>query len=326
MGRRLFSLECRQFLVPPHSERPHCLPAMMSIPFYMALPLMAALMYAYGSLYFKEAFKHGIGVNQAFVVTSWVMALVFVPMIFFERERPEWIECAKPLACALLFLAGHWFTFAAFRRGEMSVVVPAMGTKAVFVAVGAAAWFGKEIPSGMWLAAILAAVGIFILGRSDIQHAASISPALLLAILSAAGFGLCDAAVQAWAPEYGAKGFLGAMFLATALLSTVSLKAANQPLRDADRAGMKALIIGAAIIALQGILVAISVVSFDNATGVNVVYSSRGLWSVLLVWHLGHRFHSLEDRQNPKIFFSRLAGAGIMIFAVVLATWESAKE
>ena len=87
---------------------------------------------------------------------------------------------------------------------------------------------------------------------------------------------------------------------------------------------MKALAIGGGILALQGILVAISVVSFDNATGVNIVYSARGLWSVVLVWWLGHRFLFRENERGRNTFMYRLIGAGIMMIAVLLATWESA--
>ena len=40
----------------------------------MVLPIVAALMYAYGSLYFKEAFEHGISVIHTFVITSWAVS------------------------------------------------------------------------------------------------------------------------------------------------------------------------------------------------------------------------------------------------------------
>ena len=295
----------------------------MSIPLYMALPVVAALMYAYGSLFFKEAFEHGITVIHTFVITSWAMAFVFVPLLFVDSLPTPWPLFYQPVLCALLFFMGHWFTFAAIRRGDMSIVVPAMGTKAVFVAIGASSFFGKTIAPGMWTAALLAAAGIYILGRSDQAKHRGISIPILLTILSSACFGFCDAAIQAWASNYGIKGFMGTTFLLIAALSSVFLRFAEHPLKEADRQGMRALGIGAAIIALQGILVAISVVNFDNATGVNVVYTSRGLWSVLLVWWIGHRFRSAEKHRHTKVLLTRFLGATIMMLAVALALWES---
>ena len=295
----------------------------MSIPLYMALPVVAALMYSYGSLYFKEAFEHGISVIHTFVVTSWIMGLVFVPLLFLETSPIPKDLLYQPILCALLFFLGNWFTFAAIRRGDMSIVVPAMGMKAVCVAIGASLFFGKTINPGMWTATILAAVGIYILGRSDQTRTKGISIPILLTLLSSACFGVCDAAIQAWAPSYGSKGFMGATFLVIAGLSSLFLRAAEHPLKNADRLGMRALLVGAFVIALQSILVAISVVSFDNATGVNVVYSSRGLWSVLFVWWIGHRFRSTEKHQDSRTFYTRLIGATIMMSAVALALWES---
>ena len=297
----------------------------MPFPSYMVLPIVAALMYAYGSLYFKEAFEHGITVIHTFVITSWAMALVFVPLLIVDPLPPSFGSLLQPALCAGLFFMGNWFTFAAISRGDMSVVVPAMGTKAIFVAIAASAFFGKTINPATWMAAVLAAVGIYVLGRSDrTKKAKGVSIAILFTIISSACFGFCDAAIQAWAPSYGAKGFMGMTFLMIAGLSTLFLRAADHPLREADKQGMKALFIGAGIIALQGILVCISVISFDNATGVNIVYTSRGLWSVLLVWWIGHRFHSSEKNQDRKLLLARLIGAAIMMVAVGLALKESA--
>lgn len=297
----------------------------MTIPLYMALPVVAAIMYAYGSMYFKEASEHGTTVIHNFVVTNWVMALVFVPMIFFDPwPQSPWLWL-QPAACAVLFTLGNWLTFAAIRRGDMSIVVPVMGTKAFFVAVGASVCFEKTIDPGLWIAAVLAAIGIYILGRTDRPGSRGLSPTVLLTILGSACFGFADAAIQAWAPAYGSRGFLGTTFLMIGLFSSLLLGAADHPLKEADRQGLRALIIGAGIIALQGILVAISVVGFDNATGVNVVYSSRGLWSVLLIWWIGHRFRAPENDHLPRVFYIRFAGAALMMIAVALAMWESAE-
>lgn len=294
---------------------------MIDIPLYMVLPLVAAVMYAYGSLYFKEGFEHGITVIHTFVVTNWVMAGVFVPLLLLEAPNSSLLSHLKPLISALSFVVGNLLTFRAIRSGDMSIVVPVMGTKAFFVALSASVFFGKTITTGMWIAAVLAAIGIYVLGRSD--RGKGLSPGVVLTILSSACFGLCDASVQAWAPDYGSKSFMGMTFLFIGLLSIPFLKLADHPLKEADRVGMRALVIGATIIALQGTLVAISVVSFDNATGVNVVYTTRGLWSVILVWWIGHRFRSQEHKQDRKVFLARLSGATVMLAAVAIALWES---
>ncbi|MCS1410328.1 MAG: hypothetical protein M2R45_03520 [Verrucomicrobia subdivision 3 bacterium] len=145
----------------------------------------------------------------------------------------NWVDHLKPITCALLFLLRHWFTFATIRRGEMSVV-PAMGTKAIFVAIGAWVWFDKAI-NPMWLAAVLAALRIYIMERSDTEKTVGLSVAITLTILISACFGFCATALQAWALEYGSMGFMSAMFLAIALIPATGRRTARDEGRPEHR-------------------------------------------------------------------------------------------
>ena len=58
--------------------------------------------------------------------------------------------------------------------------------------------------------------------------------------------------------------------------------------------------------------------AFGDATAVNVVYSSRGLWSVLAVWWIGHWFQNDEQHLGPAVLRLRLWGAGLMLAAIAL--------
>jgi hypothetical protein len=68
------------------------------------------------------------------------------------------------------------------------------------------------------------------------------------------------------------------------------------------------------------VLIISSIGYFGEAARMNVVYGSRGVWSVLLVWMLGHYFSHTETRQHlPRIVFvRRLVGATLIGAAVVL--------
>jgi hypothetical protein len=55
-----------------------------------------------------------------------------------------------------------------------------------------------------------------------------------------------------------------------------------------------------------------------HAASINVVYSSRGLWSVILVWWLGHWVQSREQHLQRGVLLWRLAGATTMIAAIAL--------
>ena len=63
---------------------------MQDIPFYLIMPLLAAMLYAAAGLFFKEAFRGGAGSIQSFVLTSWIMTLCFSPFIFWESQPIPW--------------------------------------------------------------------------------------------------------------------------------------------------------------------------------------------------------------------------------------------
>jgi hypothetical protein len=57
---------------------------------------------------------------------------------------------------------------------------------------------------------------------------------------------------------------------------------------------------------------------FGDATAVNIVYGTRGLWSVLLVWLAGRWLGSDEGSRGATVLGGRLAGAALMTAAVVV--------
>ncbi|MDG1891909.1 MAG: DMT family transporter [Verrucomicrobiota bacterium] len=297
---------------------------MNHFPSYLLMPLVAAAFYATGALFFKEAFRRGASTLHTFFVTSWIMGFFFAPFIFWETEPFQWNLLHYPVLTALTFFFGHWMTFTAIRTGDVSLVTPIMGTKSIFVALFAWLTFNKAIPAGMWMATLFTALAVYVLGKTDSsgkRH--SIPLATWLAIGSAACFGLCDALVQEWAPVFGVKAFLTLMFATAAILTLCLVPFFETPLRHLKRKTWGWMLAGAVLTAQQAILVGLAVSMFHNATGVNVVYSSRGLWAIVLVW-LSKKIigQSLERTESNHLWW-RLAGAILMCLAIVLAVMDS---
>ena len=57
---------------------------------------------------------------------------------------------------------------------------------------------------------------------------------------------------------------------------------------------------------------------FGKATEVNVIYSTRGLWSVVAVWWIGHWFKNREQHLPRAVLLRRLAGAILLTAAVAM--------
>ena len=68
-----------------------------------------------------------------------------------------------------------------------------------------------------------------------------------------------------------------------------------------------------------GVVIYIGLFHHPNAaTAINIVFNSRGLWSVLLVWVVGHWFGNLEREQGTAVMVSRFAGSMLLLGAIAL--------
>ena len=54
-----------------------------------------------------------------------------------------------------------------------------------------------------------------------------------------------------------------------------------------------------------------------------MLYSSRGLWSVLAVWGVGHWFSNREQHLGSRVLVWRLLGAILMMAAIMLVLLNS---
>src|SRR6185436_17507108 len=78
------------------------------------------------------------------------------------------------------------------------------------------------------------------------------------------------------------------------------------------------LLLGGLFIAVQGALLITSLAVNTKATTINVVYSARGLWSVAVVWAIGHWFGNRERDQGAAVRRARLLGEALLLGDIVL--------
>jgi hypothetical protein len=78
------------------------------------------------------------------------------------------------------------------------------------------------------------------------------------------------------------------------------------------------LALGVGLLALQSLILISAIGYFSDAAGLNVVYSSRGVWSVLVVWLVGHWFSVHERIHSGGLLARRLVAASLIAGAVAL--------
>ena len=76
---------------------------------------------------------------------------------------------------------------------------------------------------------------------------------------------------------------------------------------------------GGLLLTIQAMGIAYCIAVYQEVTVTNVLYNTRGLWSVALGWVVGHWFSNSEKQVGRSIMTRRLIGALILLAAVYLS-------
>ncbi len=293
---------------------------MSAIPAYFLLPLVAGMLYAFAALLLKRSFALDAGIMRAAYVANWIMGIGYLPLLLVDGGQLNWLQAAQACLLGLTFFLGQLFTFIAMRVGDVSVATPILGTKVLFVAVAGFFLFGQSVPAVWWLGAGITAFGILLLGISDMRDLRKQALAIAYAAISAAFFGLTDAMLPEFAGANGGArlALISVMFMVVALLSFSLIPFFNQPLRSIPKRAWPWLASGGSLLALQSLLMAITLSLFGNPTAVNILYSGRGLWALLLVVWIGRWLENVEGGYGRKTMILRWLGALLLILAIIL--------
>lgn len=290
----------------------------MHFPAHLFIPLACGFVYVVGALCLKRAADHGAGVWRATFVANLTMAIGFAPLWLLGGVEHPLADYWQPALTGLLFTVAQLLIYLAISHGDVSVTTPVMGTKSILVAVIASVLFAVEIPASWWWAAGLCAVAVLLLSWNGGAPHRRVGMTILLTTGSASIYAFSDVLTQHWAPAWGVGRFLPLMFGVMGLLSFGFIPFFHGPLREINAATWRWLRPGAALLAVNNAAFAYTLARWHDATAANIVYSSRGLWSVVLVWAVGHWFGNQEREAGRGAMLSRLIGAGLMVAAIVL--------
>jgi drug/metabolite transporter (DMT)-like permease len=132
-------------------------------------------------------------------------------------------------------------------------------------------------------------------------------------------FALADVLVQKWVTAQSFPRFVPVMCGAIAVMSLVLVPFFRESLWAIPKPIWWYLVWGSCVLAGQALLMLFVLSRYGHATAVNILYSTRGIWSVLLVWILGHWMATHEEQAaGHKTMALRLVGASVLLVAVIL--------
>jgi len=280
------------------------------------LPLLAAVVYALSALYLKRATVEGGGLWRITFLTNWGQAVLLLPLVAFGHGSVGGVELWHIFITSLIFFLGQLSVFAGMRYGEVSVVTPVMGIKVILVAALVTAFAKEDLPAQWWVAAGISAAAAVLLGSGRTQR--RLWPGLLGGLGAALAFSGVDVFYQQWAGSLGVWRFSAYVALAMGLWTLSLLPFLEGRWWQLPPAAKRAFIPGLAATIGQVLLMAYCVVELKGAAWANLLYSSRGIWSVALVWGAGSAFGNTEGEAGRSVMLRRLAGAGLMLAAIAL--------
>lgn len=294
----------------------------------LLLPLGAAFGYACGAIAIKRSLVSGLSGGWVAIVCNLVMALFFQWLWLLPGRLDSPLLFLTPALCGGLFFLGQICTFRALATGDVSVSTPLLGTKVILVALFSVFLLGKPLPLSWWGASLLATLGIALISYAPGGSHHRLAAAVGWSLAAAAVFALTDVLVQCWVPRIGYTRFAPVMFGVTGLCSLFQLPRllfgtrpngveAHSP--GKPTAGFPWLLAGALLLAVQALGMYSAIGLYGSATLTNILYGSRCLWSVLLVWVLGSLVPDrFLDDDRSAIMLRRLVGATLLLVAMAL--------
>jgi drug/metabolite transporter (DMT)-like permease len=289
----------------------------LHFPAHLLFPLGSAVLYALGALAIKRSNQFGIGLWRISFLANWAMAFCMAPVWLLGGKIPPGLWW-QPLVVGFFFFTAQTFMFLALTKGDVTVATPIMGTKVLMVATFSIIVLPGPVPLSWWIAAILSTAGVYFLSRGDAAIRRGALSAALFAVGAATFFALNDVFVQKWAPAWGIGRFLPIMFAGVALMSFAFVPLFHAPLRQIPRQGRMWVAAGAIVLGIQAVGILFAIGRFGDATAVNIVYSVRGMLSVVFVWLAGHWFLNEESKLGRRILVQRFIGSALMVSAVAL--------
>lgn len=278
------------------------------------------MIYAAAALSLKISLGRGTTTWQVLFYSNLLLGFLFAPLLLLGS--PGWNIRAVPLAVfsGFLFFLGQIGTFRSLQSGDVSIATPALAAKVVFVALLCLLVPGSRPDPDLWLAVILTMAGVLLLHGGAKHHASRPLVTLAWALFAAFCFAAADVVVQVGAPVAGFTLFMPVMFGTVALFSLPLLRphVLGKQKRSVQSGAKRWLAVGVILLGVQAMSMASAIGLFGDATGANVVYGSRGLWSLLLLALVARRLGLTDGVFDRDTLVARTLGCVLILAAVAL--------
>ena len=246
-----------------------------------------------------------------------------VMWLFVKPTLPPPAGWTPLLMAAVTCVVGYLFLYMALSCGDVSSVMPIMGSKVVFSGLLAIPMLNESHHWTVYVAAILVAVSIAMLSYSPSKTRSTQFPLkpIVLMIGGSIVFAFTDIYIKrslAFLDSYNFMIYYNLLVGVGSLSVIPYIRKKKVSLVLKGRDWWLSLISAASVVTATLLFV----ITFKLAHGVvvpNILMSTRGIFIVMISAVLAHRGSTMLETQKPKVYLLRFAASSLIIFAIWIA-------
>jgi drug/metabolite transporter (DMT)-like permease len=259
-----------------------------------------------------------------FLYVSIIQALV-TPLlwIFIQPQFPAPAGWMPLLISCATCVAAYLFLYSALHCGDVSSVMPIMGSKVIFSGLLAIPMLGERHSWQVYFAAVLVAVAIAILSYSPSKSGGNIFPLkpILLMTTCCAIFGFTDIFIKrslAYLDPYNFMIYYNFIVGGLSLGAIPYFRKKNVPLALNGRDSLICLYSAVALVAAT-LLYTVMLRMSGGVVIPNILQSTRGIFIVLISAVLAHRGSTMLENQSKRVYMVRLAASVLIVVSIWIA-------
>lgn len=288
------------------------------MPIYLVIAFVAAFAYSIGGLFNKQAISQGAGLMRIIAISAWTPAILLMPTVFLYSDPMPLHLWYQPLIASLFFSGGTTCYVIALRTGDLSIVAPVSGAKPIMNAVLVSALLGITVPATTWIAGALTLGALFIMRTPNHSTDHSFARTATITLMAIFGYALCDTSLMLWASAWGVTRFAVITFSIASIVALFLIPRFSGKWCDMTRSAKRNILLGAFFSSLPAVTMSYALGTYGHAPEINVVYASRALISIVIVFALGRWVGSSEQNMSRSAWVRRLIGAMVLTGAVLL--------
>jgi drug/metabolite transporter (DMT)-like permease len=259
-----------------------------------------------------------------FLYISIIQALV-TPLlwIFIRPQFPPPAGWTPLLISCVTCVAAYLFLYLALHCGDVSSVMPIMGSKVVFAGLLAIPMLGEKHNWQVYSAAVLVAIAIAILSYSPTNSGNSKFPVKPIVLMTACCiiFGFTDIYIKRSLVYLDSYNF---MIYYNFIVGALSLCVIPYIMKQRVSLILKGMDLQLSFFSAVSLVAAtlLFTVMLKMSRGVvipNILQSTRGIVIVLISAVLAHRGSSILETQSRKVYMLRLAASLLIIVSIWIA-------